>query len=70
MLRVMVLGHILKKNDIYCIYKFKGPGLGYDIATCNKTGDIIWLKNPFLCGSCANCRIFHLGLKMGGLIQN
>ena len=50
-------------NKKWYSHKFKSVGLRYEIGTCNKTGDIVWLNGPFPCGSCPDLKIFRLGLK-------
>ena len=52
-----------RKNKKWYSHKFKSAGLRYEIATCNKTGDIVWLNGPYPCGSCPDLKIFRLGLK-------
>ena len=52
-----------ENNKKWFSHKFRSSGLRYEIATCNKTGDVVWLNGPFPCGSCPDIKIFRLGLK-------
>jgi len=39
-------------------FKFKGPGLRYEVCVCIQTGDIVWINGPFPCGRWPDIRIF------------
>ena len=39
-------------------YTFNWAGLCYNIACCNKTGNIVELNDPFPYSSCADLKIF------------
>lgn len=47
----------------YYSYKFKGPGLRYEVAVCIRSGDIVWINGPFKPGELTDLMIFRLGLK-------
>lgn len=44
-------------------YKFRGPGLRYEIAICIMTGWIVWLMGPFPAGDWPDVEIFRFALK-------
>lgn len=44
-------------------FKFKGPGVRYEVALCIRTGDIVWINGPFPCGKNPDIVIFRYGLK-------
>jgi hypothetical protein len=37
------------RNSIWWSHKFNGPGVRYEVATCIKTGDIVWFRGPIPC---------------------
>ena len=43
-------------------YKFRSPGLWYEICLCIKTGDIVWVNGPFPCGDYNDITIFRSAL--------
>ena len=43
-------------------YKYKGPGLRYEVALCILTGSICWINGPFPCGMLNDWQIFKKGL--------
>lgn len=47
----------------YYSYKFRGPGLRYEVALCIRTGEIVWINGPFKPGELTDLMIFRLGLK-------
>jgi hypothetical protein len=44
-------------------HKFKGAGFRYEIASCIKTGDIVFVNGPFPCGKWPDLKIFRRDLK-------
>jgi hypothetical protein len=50
-------------NPKWYLHKFKGSGVGYEIAVCIQTGDIVWCYGPFPCGRWPNKKIFNHKLK-------
>ena len=44
-------------NPKWYSYKFKGPGLRYEVAICIKTGWIVWVNGPFPAGEWPNRKI-------------
>jgi hypothetical protein len=53
--------HPFKKG--WFSHKFHHAGLRYEVATCIKTGDIVWLHGPFECGAWPDVKIFRDSLK-------
>jgi hypothetical protein len=49
-------------NPVWWSHKFNGAGIKYEVATCIKTGDIVWLNGPFPCAM-QDREIFDWGLK-------
>ena len=47
----------------WCSHKFKGAGLRCEIGVSISSGDIVWVHEPFPCGSHSDLKIFRLGLK-------
>ena len=45
-------------------HKFDGPGLRYEVVLCIKTGWIVSINGPFLCGSWPDLRIARSKLHM------
>ena len=37
------------RSSIWWSHKFNGPGIRYEVATCIRTGDIVWFRGPFPC---------------------
>ena len=37
------------RSAVWWSHKFNGPGVRYEVATCIRTGDIVWFKGPFPC---------------------
>lgn len=37
------------RSSIWWSHKFNGPGVRYEVASCIKTGDIVWFRGPFPC---------------------
>lgn len=37
------------RSALWWSHKFNGPGIRYEVATCIKTGDIVWFRGPFPC---------------------
>jgi hypothetical protein len=37
------------RNSLWWSHKFNGPGIRYEVATCIRTGDIVWFRGPFPC---------------------
>lgn len=35
------------RSSIWWSHKFNGPGIRYEVATCIRTGDIVWFRGPF-----------------------
>lgn len=50
-------------NKGYYSFKFKGPGLRYEVGVCIQTGDICWVNGPYKCGSWPDISIFRDVLK-------
>ena len=50
-------------NDrrLHC-YKFKGPGLRYEVAVCLRTSDIVWISGPHFPGLYNDLQIFRMEL--------
>lgn len=44
-------------------HKFKGAGVRYEVAVCIQTGDIVWTRGPFPCGSWNDLKIFRSKMK-------
>ena len=44
-------------------YKFKKPGVRYEVAISIISGDIVWINGPFPCGFYNDIKIFRQGLK-------
>ena len=49
-------------NKVWYSFKFKGPGLRYEVGICIRTGDIVWFNGPFP-ASFHDLTIFRLNLK-------
>lgn len=49
-------------DEWYC-YKFRGPGLRYEVGLCIQTGDIVWINGPFKCGRWPDIKIFRRNLR-------
>ena len=47
-----------KKSLKWYSYTFNDAGLYYNIDSCNKTGNIVYINDPFPCSSCADLKIF------------
>ena len=45
-------------NQLLYSYKFKKPGLRYEVALCLKTGDIVWINGPYEPGIWNDLQIF------------
>lgn len=43
-------------------FKFKGPGVAYEVAVCILTGWIVWVNGPFPCGDWPDIEIFRASL--------
>jgi len=43
-------------------YKFRGPGLRYEIGTCIRTGYLVWINGPFPPGMYNDLAIAQLGI--------
>ena len=54
--------YVRKVNKKWYSYKFKGPGLRYEIAIVIMTGMIAWVNGPFPCGAINDTKIFMEGL--------
>lgn len=52
-------GRHLPFNPKWCTEKHQGPGLHYETASCMQTGDIVWTKGPFPCGTWSDSKIFQ-----------
>ena len=50
-------------NKALYSWKFRGPGLRYEVATSIKTSDVVWINGPFAPGDYDDLSIFRLGLK-------
>lgn len=37
------------RSSVWWSHKFNGPGIRYEVATCIRTGDIVWFRGPFPC---------------------
>ena len=37
------------RSSLWWSHKFNGPGVRYEVATCIKTGDIVWFRGPLPC---------------------
>jgi len=37
------------RSSLWWSHKFNGPGIRYEVATCIRTGDIVWFRGPFPC---------------------
>ena len=48
-------------KSLHC-YKFKGPGLRYEVAVCLQTSDIVWVSGPHLPGLFNDIQIFRKAL--------
>ena len=44
-------------------YKFKKPGVRYEVGISIKHGDIVWIHGPFPCGFYPDIKIFRSALK-------
>jgi hypothetical protein len=44
-------------------FKFKGPGVRYEVGVCIQTGDIVWINGPFEPGEWNDLTIFRHELK-------
>ena len=54
-----------KASKVWYSFKFKGPGLRYEVGLNIKTGDIVWINGPFLPGSWTDSKIFRDGMVKG-----
>ena len=56
--------YVKRVNKKWYSFKYKGPGLRYEVALVIKTGLIAWVNGPFPCGSFPDHKIFkYCGLK-------
>ena len=56
----------MKKGWLYKYwygYKFKNPGVRYEVGVSIKCGDIVWIHGPFACGFYNDIKIFRISLK-------
>ena len=51
-----------KRGRKYFTKKFRGSGVRYEIGICIRTGDIVWIFGPFLCGKYNDLQIFQMGI--------
>ena len=45
-------------------FKFKNSGLRYEVGTCIRTGDLVWINGPFPPGDWPDVEVFRLNLKL------
>lgn len=46
-------------SPMWYSFKFKGPGLRYEVAISIRGGDIVWINGPYACGSWPDISIFR-----------
>ena len=51
-----------RSHRCYWDYKFKGPGLRYEVAICLRTSDIVWSYGPHLPGLYNDLQIFRMNM--------
>ena len=51
-----------RSHRCYWDYKFKGPGLRYEVAICLRTSDIVWAYGPHLPGLYNDLQIFRMNM--------
>ena len=61
--RVGITGVQAKSRKRFYSYKFKKPGLRYEVGICIKSGEICWLHGPFPAGAYNDLSIFRSALK-------
>jgi len=52
----------LKFNKDFYGYKFRGPGLRYELGTCIRTGHIVWINGPWPPGIYNDLMIARMGI--------
>lgn len=52
-----------RTNKAFYSFKFKAPGLRYEVAICILTGMIVWINGPFMPGDYNDISIFRSALK-------
>ena len=60
---------IPQHGKFFYLHKFKKSGLRYELCTCIKTGDIVWVNGPYPCGTHNDIMIFRDSL-MSHLSEN
>jgi DDE superfamily endonuclease len=50
-------------SSVWYSQKWNGPGIKYEIATCIKTGKIVWINGPFPCARFNDLQLYRIGLK-------
>lgn len=50
-------------NPHWFSHKFSGPGIRYEVASCIRSGKIVWINGPYPAGRFNDLAIYRLGLK-------
>jgi hypothetical protein len=56
-------------SPVWFSYKFKSTGLQYEVALSIIHGNIVWLNDPFPCGTCNNLSFFQYGGLKDALVE-